>query len=320
MKIAFYTAHLCVRGTTVAIYDYAKYNQDVLGNESLILYDENNPYNDETVKEKFAKTCKVIALQGAYSLENVDRNLSEEKCDAVYVIKKGFRTDSVTPTSCKSLIHAIGMAPPSEKHGSIWAYASKWLKSACAPKEDIPVVPYMTWLPDTNENMRKELGIPKDSIVFGRTGGQDSWNIPFANHVIFESLQKRKDIYFLFQNTPVPFQHERIIHVNSTADLDFKTKFINSCDAMIHARSEGESFGLACAEFSIKNKPIITWGGSPERSHIEILGNKAHIYHTPRELYDQIINFQRLFEDYNCYDDYSPKNIMKIFKDVYLSD
>ncbi len=31
------------------------------------------------------------------------------------------------------------------------------------------------------------------------------------------------------------------------ADLEYKRKFINTCDAMIHSRSEGESFGAAIA-------------------------------------------------------------------------
>jgi uridine kinase/ribulose-5-phosphate 4-epimerase/fuculose-1-phosphate aldolase len=36
---------------------------------------------------------------------------------------------------------------------------------------------------------------------------------------------------------------------------------------MLHARKVGESFGLAPAEFSIRNKPVITYANSIERSH-----------------------------------------------------
>ena len=36
MKIAFYDNSLCLMGTTVAIYDYANYNESILGNESFI--------------------------------------------------------------------------------------------------------------------------------------------------------------------------------------------------------------------------------------------------------------------------------------------
>ena len=44
-------------------------------------------------------------------------------------------------------------------------------------------------------------------------------------------------------------------------DLNYKVKFINTCDAMIHARAMGETFGLAVAEFSKKNKPVIFVSG-----------------------------------------------------------
>lgn len=47
---------------------------------------------------------------------------------------------------------------------------------------------------------------------------------------------------------------------------------------MIHARGIGESFSLACGEFSIKGKRVITHYMSPQCSHIEILGDKALLY------------------------------------------
>ena len=57
-----------------------------------------------------------------------------------------------------------------------------------------------------------------------------------------------------------------------------KTRFINSCDAMLHARLQGESFGLACGEFSIRNKPVITYAGSKHRHHIDVLGDSGFYY------------------------------------------
>ena len=319
MKVAFYTPHLCLRGTTVAIHDYAKYNQEILGNESIVFYDENNSFNHETVKQKFEKFCKILPLQGSCNLLSVEKAISTERCDAIYLIKKGYRSDGITPANCKSLVHAISVVPPTEKHGNVWAYASHWLKSACAKNENIPVVPYMVDLPDTSEDLRNLLGIPKNALVLGRSGGVDTWNLPFANAVVEAALQTRNDLYFLFQNTPMNYSHPRIIHLPSTADMLYKTKFINSCDAMIHARHEGESFGLSCAEFSLRNKPIITWSGSYEKSHLEILANKAHLYRTPNEMLSQIINFSRLYDDYNCYANYTPDKIIQVFKREFLN-
>ena len=37
---------------------------------------------------------------------------------------------------------------------------------------------------------------------------------------------------------------------------------------MIHGRSDGETFGLAVAEFSVANKPVITYSESKDREHL----------------------------------------------------
>jgi hypothetical protein len=314
MKIGFYQPHLCLRGTTVAMFDYAFYNQTILGNESIIFYDKNDTKNHKTVIEKFS-IFKLIELD---SIKELDKNINIENIDSIYIVKGGRKDDGRNTNACKSLIHVIGVTPSSEKHGDVYAYASKWLSDTCSGGS-LPSVPYMVDLPNIDEDLRDTLGIPKNAYVFGRNGGQDTWNIPFANKTISDVLDKRNDIYFLFQNTPIPFNHRKIIHLPSTSDMIFKTKFINTCDAMIHARYEGESFGLSCGEFSIRNKPIITWLGSPERNHIEILGDKGIYYNDESEMKNKILNFEKYPDkDWNCYKEFNPANIMDIFKEVYL--
>jgi hypothetical protein len=100
----------------------------------------------------------------------------------------------------------------------------------------------------------------------------------------------------------------------------FKTKFINSCDAMLHARIVGESFVLSCGEFSIKNKQVITWLGSPEKNHHYILGDRGIYYRNSLDLYNILMQFVKPHPsiDYNCYREYSPGKIMKIFDEVFL--
>lgn len=314
MKVAFYSPHLCLRGTTVAMFDYAYYNQTILNNESIIFYEKNHLNNDISTIKKFS-IFKCIQLNNFNELED---QLEKNRCDSVYIIKGGWKDDGRNINVCKSLIHAIGMAPASEQHGSVYAYGSYWLAKVCS-NNTIPAVPYMVDLPNTDEDFRYLLNIPKEAFVFGRNGGLDTWNLPYANKVLFDVLEKRDDIYFVFQNTPINFTHRRIIHLPSTSDMLFKTKFINTCDAMIHARNEGESFGLSCAEFSIRNKPIITWIGSRERNHIETLGEKGIYYNNEIELFNKICNFvKQPDKDWNCYRQYAPEKIINIFKKVYL--
>lgn len=132
MKIAFYSPHLCLRGTTVAIYDYANFNQVLLGNESIIIYDELDVRNDASVVEKFSKSFKTISLKTSRHMFSVDRVLDREKADAVYVIKGGSPNDGLLSETTRSLIHVTGMAKPENRHGSVWAYVSYFLKKACS--------------------------------------------------------------------------------------------------------------------------------------------------------------------------------------------
>ena len=54
MKIAFNLDTINYRGTTVAVSDYAKYNQDILGNESIIVYNNSIQYEKDMGSEKEA--------------------------------------------------------------------------------------------------------------------------------------------------------------------------------------------------------------------------------------------------------------------------
>ena len=116
--------------------------------------------------------------------------------------------------------------------------------------------------------------------------------------------------------------HPNIIHLDATYDLEEKSAFVNACDAMIHARSGGETFGCAVAEFSMCNKPVITFRNSGEKSHLEILDNRAITYDNLNELYDILRDLKTytIHNDYyKAYDNYSPTIIMKKFKDIFLS-
>jgi len=316
VKIAFYEPHLCLRGTTIAMFDYAFYNQTLLNNESIIIYDKNHPATDLAVVEKFKKEFKCIEINSILDLDNI---LNQENSDFIYILKGGFK-DSRVSKNTKMLIHATSMAKPEDVHGHKFAYVSEWMSKICSGGT-LPYIPHMINLPDTEESLRKELNIPEEAIVFGRTGGIDTWNISFVNNVIFDVLQKRKDIFFIFQNTNLPFSHSNIIHIPTSADPLYKVKFINSCDAFLHARQEGESFGIACGEFSSKNKPIITWYNSIERNHIEILSNKGIYYKKYEELFSILLNFcKNNNKDWNCYKEYTPEIVIKKFNDVFLRE
>lgn len=315
-KIAFYQPHICIHGTTVSYNEYAKYNREILGNESLMFYDKSNHTNDDKIIEKFSKHTEVIGLDGKLNMPQLAKYLRDRKCDALYIQKCGRKNDGRFVPDIPNLIHVVGWE--NDPHGHRYAYVSKWMSEKCSDSKH-PYVPYIVDLPETEENLRKEYDIPEDAIVFGRLGGLHGWDIDFAERAIEYILKKRSDIYFLFAQTRRFSNHKRAIFIDKISDIVEKRKFINSSDAMIHARYVGESFGMACAEFSFCNKPVITYFGSNERNHIDTLGKNGLYYNNYDELTKILSNFQKTDGDFNSYREFSPKNVMNKFKEVFLN-
>ena len=62
MKILFHENELNYRGTSIALYDYADFNERYLGNESLIIYNKTLSTNHISGIEKFKKRFQVIYI------------------------------------------------------------------------------------------------------------------------------------------------------------------------------------------------------------------------------------------------------------------
>ena len=316
MKISFHTNDLSLRGTEIALYDYALHNQILLGNESTIFYRQNGSVN-QTVFDKFAKHFKMIPHDGQKQLNLL---IEREHIDLAYFIKSGKRDDAICETA-PSLIHAVFPTQPQEFHGDKYAFVSEWLSREYSNNQ-IPFVPHMINLPEHDENLRSELAIHESSTVLGCYGGADSFNLEFVQKEVVLALEKRSDLHFLFMNITPFAKHERLLFLPGNADLMYKVKFINTCDGMIHARGIGESFGLACGEFSLKRKPVITYSMSPQRSHIEILGDRGLLYKGRKELALILMDFNRQTKTQKNWDAYSesfsPKSVMHQFNTVFI--
>lgn len=314
MKIAFHSNQLSLRGTEVALYDYAHFNEELLGNSSIIVTPRQAHGHNEFSAQRFAARFPVIGYEGIDELEQI---LTTHNIDALYCIKSG-QNDGIVSTRVKTLVHAVfGYCEP---HGDVYAYVSNWL-SHYASGGKYPVVPHIVSSLPSVGDFREELRIPRNATVLGRHGGSDSFDIPFVQIIVQELARQCEDIIFLFLGTEAfCAPHPRIIHLDATADLSSKSRFINSCDAMLHARTSGETFGLAIAEFSALNKPIITYSESNERAHIDILGQSALYYHDPESLIHHLLNLKSLpARNWTVYaETFTPKIVMKKFKEVFL--
>lgn len=315
MKIAFHSNQLSLRGTETALFDYARYNEDLLNNDSIVITSKYSPCHNADAIYRFANRFECHFYEAK---DELDKILKSEKIDVLYCIKAGFN-DGIHSRRCRTCIHSVFEYV--EPHGDVYAYVSEWLAKEIG-KDKFPFVPHIVKASGVKENLRKELGIPEKAMVFGRHGGPETFDINFAQEAVLEAARIRKDHFFIFLQTH-PFGDTRpnIIFLPATSDESYRARFVNTCNAMLHARNSGETFGLSVAEFSVANKPVLTWSGSHERGHIEILGDKGIYYSDYKELLALLLDFKADESiDWNAFlPRFSPENVMKKFSQVFLS-
>jgi hypothetical protein len=315
LTIAFWDNSLCERGTTVALYDYAYYNKHILKNKSIILYDNTRKDTVPLVVEKFKKEFELFSTD---NFNKVDQILKDKSCDILYIIKAGYNDGKVS-NIIKTVVHCVFNC--SEPHGDIYASIAPWVQNN---NGKYPFVPHIMSLPEHNLNLRDKLSIPDTAIVYGRYGGYNQFDIKYVQEIVYKVALERSDIYFLFVNTEKFCDSlPNIIHLDKIIDLNEKVTFINTCDAMIWGRSEGEIFSCSMGEFSIKNKPIITTKENiHDLGHIHLLKDQA-LWYTESTLKDILLNFNKeemSKKDWNAYKEYTPEKVMKIFKKVFIDN
>lgn len=315
MKIGFFVYAMNLRGVANSIYKYAYYNETILKNKSYIFFDKSNSQNEKQVINKFKKKFITFGLNKFTNINNINKKI---KLDILYA-QIGKFSDLDFPKNTKNIKHII--FPQIFHKIKDCIFISKWLSKEFSNYK-IPYLPLIIETPDndTFANLRKKLKIDNNAIVFGCHGGRESFDLDFVKQAIYRILKKRNDIYFLFLNINKYAHHPNILFLKGTTNDNYKVNFINTCDAMLHGRSLGESFGIACAEFAIRNKPIFTYKFSRDRAHIDLLKNKVITYSSENNLFNLINTFNKdKFKNFNSaslYKDFTPKKIMNKFKKI----
>lgn len=316
MKILFHTNTLNYRGTSVALRDYAFYNQEILGNESIIAYcktngNEKDMGNEYSVIEELEKTFQVVG----YRQGDLEKKIDTHNIDLCYMIESGQRT--YYPTNCKSGIHAVFQF--NEPYGDVYAYVSEWLSQTMSGGK-LPYVPHIVHLPDPTKNFRSHLGIRDDQIVIGRIGGYLTFDIPFVKSLIQELVTSTDQFVFLFVGTEPFIEHKNVIFINEIHDQTKKSNFINTCDAMLHARQRGESFGLAIAEFLYFNKPVFAWNQGHDKNHLTMV-NPISLYSTKDDLKEKLFKTKAIAKSIDwkqSVEQFTPDKVMVKFNEVFI--
>lgn len=309
-KIILHDNSLNIRGTTVAIFDYGYYLKR-MGYDIEIMYNANDTATDNLVVDKFINEFGNVIH--SYSDYNIMQDIINDISPDYFFAIKGGNYDGVVSNNknVENLIMAVGMSR--DIHGDKYYYCSSWLSMMCGGD----YVPHMINIPNVDGDLRDKYNIPKDAIVITRTGGHGTFDIDFVRQAIINTIDIRNDVYYIMQNVDRFINHERVIFIDKMVSMIDKVKLINTSDYLLHARKQGESFGITIGEFSVKNKGIISYANSIEKNHNLILGDDALWYNT----YDDICGILKSIDkkDYpNMYKDYLPSVVMDRFKNKYL--
>lgn len=315
MIVAFFTPSCTFRGTCVALLDYAHYNETLLHNTSIVMTFKDAKHDDVAIhwmNQKLSNT--ILFIDDTKSLNTC---LQQNKVDVLYCIKYG-TNDRIYSTQVKTVVHCV--FDMSEPHGDVYAGVSETLVKKYNQMLYVPHMIPFQYTPTTS--LRKEYNIPENAHVFGRHGGQDTFNISFVQEYISKIIRKRIDIYFMFINAPVWDKHPQLIYLPPTTDIAFKQRFITTCDAMIVPEAMGHTFGLSIMEFCIYNKPIICYRTNMllNDHHIQELQEEGIYFSNQHEL-SIIVESFHLFKHIvpiTAYKKYTPEYVMSIFERVFL--
>jgi hypothetical protein len=305
MKVGFLTNHISYGGTEVALYDYAHFNETLLGNTSIVLTRDFRATHGEI----YAKVERRFPLVYVTTQADIDEAVVTLGLDVLYVIKSGER-DAWFTTKCRTIVHCVFTTK--FPHGTVYCAISDTLNRLHGTT--VPVLPHMISVAEHSESFREELGIPATATVLGRYGSTDSFDIPFVHSAVVDILNANPSFVFLAMNTKEFARHPRILYLPRTTEAAVKRKFINTCDVMLHARTRGETFGLSCGEFAVCGKPIVTYANSPERAHIDILGSACTTYSSKADLVRLVATGAwRKDMTANGYTAYTPDRVMAVF-------
>ena len=339
-KILWHSNQYGLRGTEIALFDYAAAFEDLLCGVSHVNSFEpgvldrvlnRRPQSPalsleslSKFKTRFPGRTHLLATNERSELTSLINDVSP---DAFYAIQAGNRGHTlVWPTPekdgpVKTLLHAVFSG--NEPHFDSYAVVSDSVERSAG----IPVVHHMAYLNPkliSLPSLRKDLGIPTNARVFCRHGGSETMNIMFARDAVCSHSKEFPNDYFLFLGTsPVDCErnHQNIIHLPKTANVTYKQQFLNSCNACLHARDDGETFGLSVAECSMSGLPVITFCSPPAgaKFHLKVLKDEAILYCDSVQLlltlkeFDVIKARKKREVFMTLYKDFSPGPIMLEF-------
>lgn len=301
MRVLLHDNQLSERGTTTSMIDYGRALR-AQGHDVEISFWRDSPANVPAIVQQIESEFILHPHSERHSLPT-----SVSDIEFGYFIKAGHDDGLVLPSG-SSLVHTVfqNYYP----HGSRYAYISSWLARAvraqvhsragrraglpergkaametgCINALAFDHLDLIVDTPDPHLGFRAELGIPEEAFVILRFGAPDTFDIPWAKHVIIEELERNPRWHFIGLNTDRFTEHPRAHFLPMVRDAREKASIIASADVVVTARHQGEAFGVAIAEALQLGVPALAWHGGTDQAQTEMLDGLGGLYRGPRQL------------------------------------
>ena len=233
-----HTNRLGYRGVPVALYDYAVFFEELAGGTSYISsFASIDPTGRDNFEERFPG--RQFFLQEPQATAEMNALTARLGVDAVFTIQSGESNPFERPPTAKLLILAVFNAV--NRIGDGYAALSESIQRG----PGISILPHIVYMNESYASLpslRVELGIPPTARVFCRHGGFLTMDFEFVRAAMCQYAQERNDTYFLLLGTdtrPCEARAPNIIHLAATTDRQYKRRFLNTCNACLHARQTG---------------------------------------------------------------------------------
>ncbi len=245
------------------MFDYAQHWESLVCGEAHIagLNDREPGAYKSLAKFQAAFPGRVHLLgNGKDALDALAANLS---IDAIYSIQWNC-IGATEPKFLPLYTHAVFHGGPGVLEGGRGGCAT--VSEACSHNEGVPTVHHMV-LPDPAlDGPIVPLDVVKrvaGTRVFCRHGGTGTFDLWQARNAMCEhAKQFPNDVFLLLNTDPAACESsipQSFIHLPVNTNMTFKSRFLATCDACLHGRNGGETFGLAVAECAAAGLPVITF-------------------------------------------------------------
>ncbi len=328
-RILLHSEGISERGTSTAIFEYA-IELIKLGHDVSLAYNFDNPANHSSTLRNFNEICDVIPYKNFTSFKNV----AYRKFDFAYHLKSGEDDGKLIPRIPNG-VHVVFQRY--QPHGDVYAFVSEWLAKTVArnqnsllpsrirqyvpnPRLNLPFVPHSVSMPSPDTCIRSQYGIPQDAILGIRYGGLETFDIPWVQEVVYETVKNSPNHFFIFLNTRKFINHPQVIFAPAVVDKLEKSNHLSSSDYFLHGRSRGESFGMAILEATSLKIPVLAFFGGQDLNHRNLL--------LPSSLYKNSNSLIRKIRDIRSYPgieeqhrlalDFHPEIVIEKFTSVFL--